>query len=204
MAITTLIFDLGNVVLTNDWHHKDIQFYRDLSKHFEISYDDIERGWGASWPEFRIGKITEQEFWNRFLETARAEKIDIEQAKKMWKRYQEPIENMLDLLKKLRIRYRLASLATISKEWLDFKRKKFGLDSYFDIIISSGHSGLAKPDPKIYKIIIQKLDAKPAECVFIDDQKINLLPAKEMGMTTILFTSQKDFEERLRDLSIEF
>lgn len=82
MKITTIIFDLGNVVLTNDWHYDCPEKFQAYSDHFGITYDDMEKGWNAFWPQFCIGKITEDKFWRGFLETAGTKKIDIEQAKK--------------------------------------------------------------------------------------------------------------------------
>lgn len=203
MAVTTIIFDLGNVVLTNDWHcdcpGKDTEY----SEYFSISPPDMERGWEAFWPKFSVGKITEDEFWRGFLGTAGAKIIDVEHAKRLWRKYQRPIANMLNLLARLKQRYRLAALTTISKEWLDYKRGKYGLDDYFDIIVSSGYSGLAKPDPKIYDLLIQKLGVNPEDCLFIDDSEGHLPPAEKIGMETILFTKQENLEKELRKLGLE-
>ncbi|MBS1266388.1 MAG: Pyrophosphatase PpaX [Candidatus Woesearchaeota archaeon] len=110
---------------------------------------------------------------------------------------------MLDLLRKLS-NYRLAALTTISKEWLEFKKKKFGLDKYFELIVSSGQTKTKKPDPRIYEILLNKLNATAKECVFIDNNKELLLPAQELGMKTIHFTGQKECENKLRDFGIKF
>jgi len=204
MSITTLIFDLGNVILTNDWHYNCPEKFKEYSDFFGLSYDDMERGWNAYWPQFNIGKITEDEFWKGFLQTAGAEKIDIKQAQKFWRKHQRPIKDMLNLLKKLKKHYRETALTTISKEWLDYKKEKYALDAYFEMIVSSGYSGLAKPRSQIYELIIQKLNVKPEECLFIDDAEENLLPAQQLGMKTIHFIGQKNLEEKLRELKIVF
>lgn len=204
MTITTIIFDLGNVVLTNDWHYKCPEKFREYSNYFNISYDDMERGWNAYWPEFSIGKINEDKFWNGFLKTAGAKIINVEYAMNLWRRHQRPIENMLDLLKELKKHYTLAALATISKEWLDYKKEKYKLNEYFKLIISSGYSGISKPNPKIYNLIIKKLKIKANECLFIDDAQICLPPAEKMGMKTILFKGQKDLERKLKKLGLKF
>jgi len=204
MTITTLIFDLGNVVLTNDWHYNCPKKFQAYSDYFGITYDDMERGWNAFWPQFCTGKITEDEFWNGFLKTAGTKKIDIMQAKKLWREYQKPIENMLYLLGRLKQHYRLAALATISREWLDYKREKHNLDSYFEVTVSSGYSGLAKPDPNIYRMVLEKLNVKPEECLFIDDSRRTLPPAEKLGMKTMLFSGQSDLEKNLKELGIKY
>ncbi len=204
MTITTLIFDLGNVVLTNDWHYDCPEKFQAYSDYFDITYDDMERGWDAYWPGFCTGKITEDEFWEGFLKTAGAKKVDIARAKMLWRDYQEPIEDMPGLLRNLKQHYKMAALTTISKEWLDYKREKYGLDSLFDLIVSSGYSGLLKPDPRIYAMVLEKLDVKPEECLFTDDSQEAVLTAEEMGMRTFLFSGQSGFERNLEKLGIKY
>jgi FMN phosphatase YigB (HAD superfamily) len=121
IEITHIVFDLGNVVLTNDWHYESPKKFEEYQSYFDISSDDMERGWDAFWPQFSLGRITEEEFWTGFLQTAGVKNIDVEYAKKLWRKYQTPIEGMLVLLEKLKKHYTLAALTTISKEWLDYK-----------------------------------------------------------------------------------
>ncbi|MFH0837159.1 MAG: HAD-IA family hydrolase [Candidatus Aenigmatarchaeota archaeon] len=151
-----------------------------------------------------MGKISEDDFWTIFLEKAGASKIYIEQAKKIWRKYQNPMENMPDLLVKLKKNYQLVALTTISKEWLDYKKKKFSLDSYFETIVSSGYSGLSKPDPRIFKLILKKIDKKSEECLFIDNDQRHIASAKTLGIKTILFTGQSALEKQLKKLGIKF
>ncbi len=204
MKITTLIFDLGNVVLTNDWHYDCPEKFQAYSDYFCITHEDMERGWDAFYPSYRMGLITEDEFWKGFLEVAGATKIDIEEAKKLWRKYQKPIENMLDLLRLLKQYYRLAALTTIGREWLDYKKAAFNLDSYFQAIISSGYTGLAKPNPQVYKLVMEELNVQSGECLFIDDTPKTLPPAEELGMKVILFSGQADFERKLKNMDIRY
>lgn len=55
----------------------------------------------------------------------------------------------------------------------------------FDHIIESAKIGLRKPDPLIYRMMIEALEVDPKNCVYLDDLGVNLKPAREMGMTTI-------------------
>jgi putative hydrolase of the HAD superfamily len=55
----------------------------------------------------------------------------------------------------------------------------------FDHIIESAKIGLRKPDPKIYRMMVDALAVDPKHCVYLDDLGVNLKPAREMGMTTI-------------------
>ncbi|KAL8995023.1 MAG: hypothetical protein Q9169_005171 [Polycauliona sp. 2 TL-2023] len=65
----------------------------------------------------------------------------------------------------------------------------------FDVFVASSDVGLRKPDPKIYKLAVEKLDkldkdnggsgVKLDDCVYLDDIGENLKTAKGLGMKTI-------------------
>ncbi|MEH2480242.1 putative hydrolase of the HAD superfamily [Nitrobacteraceae bacterium AZCC 2146] len=61
----------------------------------------------------------------------------------------------------------------------------------FDHVIESAKIGLRKPDPRIYRMMLEALSVDPRNCVYLDDLGVNLKPAREMGMTTIKVTSAK-------------
>ncbi|TKW73746.1 MAG: HAD family hydrolase [Bradyrhizobium icense] len=67
----------------------------------------------------------------------------------------------------------------------------------FDHVIESAKIGLRKPDPRIYKMMLETLKVDPAKCVYLDDLGVNLKPAREMGMTTIKVTSAAQALEEL-------
>jgi putative hydrolase of the HAD superfamily len=68
----------------------------------------------------------------------------------------------------------------------------------FDVIVESALVGLRKPDPRIYELVLGRLDVKAHAAVFLDDLGINLKPAREMGMTTIKVT---DTDRALSELA---
>ena len=55
----------------------------------------------------------------------------------------------------------------------------------FDHVIESAKIGLRKPNPRIYRMMVDALGVDPTACVYLDDLGVNLKPAREMGMTTI-------------------
>src|SRR6201994_1099068 len=59
----------------------------------------------------------------------------------------------------------------------------------FDHVIESAKIGLRKPDPRIYRMMIDALKVDPNNCVYLDDLGVNLKPARDMGMTTIKVVS---------------
>src|SRR6202140_5856560 len=59
----------------------------------------------------------------------------------------------------------------------------------FDHVIESAKIGLRKPDPRIYRMMVDALGVEAKNCVYLDDLGVNLKPAREIGMTTIKVVS---------------
>lgn len=55
----------------------------------------------------------------------------------------------------------------------------------FGHVIESSKIGIRKPDPRIYRMMVEALAVDPHRCIYLDDLGINLKPARDMGMTTI-------------------
>lgn len=53
-------------------------------------------------------------------------------------------------------------------------------------VVVSGELGIRKPDVAIYRLAAEKVGREPAHCLFVDDVEVNLVPARKLGMTTIL------------------
>lgn len=60
------------------------------------------------------------------------------------------------------------------------------MTKYFDYIVISSELGILKPDPRMYMTALKKLNLKPEECVFLDDNISNCIGAKKLGITPIL------------------
>ncbi len=64
--------------------------------------------------------------------------------------------------------------------------EKMGLAPYFDRVISSAEEGVAKPDPAIFQIALERAGCCPEEAVMTGDRLDNdIAPAKRLGMKTI-------------------
>ncbi|CCE07465.1 putative hydrolase (Epoxide hydrolase N-terminal domain-like phosphatase) [Bradyrhizobium sp. STM 3843] len=59
----------------------------------------------------------------------------------------------------------------------------------FDHVIESAKIGLRKPDPRIYRMMVEALGVDAKACVYLDDLGVNLKPARELGMATIKVVS---------------
>jgi putative hydrolase of the HAD superfamily len=66
--------------------------------------------------------------------------------------------------------------------------------------VISSEIGINKPDPEIYKYALKVSGSLANESIFVDDLENNLIPAKDLGIETILYTNPenliKDLKER--------
>ena len=77
-----------------------------------------------------------------------------------------------------------------------------GFYELFDYIFLSNEIGLIKPELDKYKYVLNELEAKPKNCVFIDDKLRNLIPAHKLGIIVIKFESFDKFNNQLNELGI--
>ena len=57
---------------------------------------------------------------------------------------------------------------------------------------------MVKPDPRIYQLILERLEVQPAEALFVDDYPRNIDAALALGMAAVRFTSTKVLKSDLR------
>lgn len=200
--IKRILFDLGEVVFTNDWHYECPEKFAEYTEYFGITYDQMEAGWVTCWPQYEIGKITEDEFWTLFLTNAGSKKIDIGHAKDLWKKYFGEKPGMLDLLEKLKDKHKLVVFSSTGKEWMEYKKQKYHLDRYFVDYITSCGAGLSKKDPALYQYVINHLGLKPEEILIIDDNQNVVEQAQKAGMNTILFMDAEQLETELGKMQL--
>ncbi|XP_060997899.1 acyl-CoA dehydrogenase family member 10-like [Dama dama] len=55
----------------------------------------------------------------------------------------------------------------------------------FDVVVESCLEGVCKPDPRMYKLCLERLSGQPSESIFLDDLGPNLKAAASLGIHTI-------------------
>lgn len=69
-------------------------------------------------------------------------------------------------------------------------------------ILVSGEVGLAKPDPAIYELLVERYGLDPARTVFTDDSPANVRAAAETGLVALHFTDAARLRTELRELGL--
>ncbi len=73
----------------------------------------------------------------------------------------------------------------VSNSWGESRYDADLLRELFDGVVISATVGIRKPAPEIYELSARALHLQPKECVFVDDLRGNLKPARALGMTTV-------------------
>lgn len=72
------------------------------------------------------------------------------------------------------------------------------LDTLFGVTVVSGAEKLIKPDPAIYRCLLDRAGLTAAECLFIDDSEKNVVGARAVGMQAHHFTGPDTLETDLK------
>jgi beta-phosphoglucomutase len=91
------------------------------------------------------------------------------------------IEDLLNFLKKENIRFALGSASKNARLIL----QNLNLLDLFDAIVDGNDVSTAKPDPEVFLIAAEKLDADPADCIVVEDALAGIQAARTAGMTTV-------------------
>jgi len=93
-------------------------------------------------------------------------------------------EDVAPWLKRWKSQYSLGMLSDAMPSLVRFM-DQWGLLSLFDATVISTQVGAIKPDPKMYDAILQRLNADPSDCLFVDDRAVNLEGAIAAGMKAV-------------------
>ena len=199
--ITTIIFDIGNVLAGFTW-----------KEHFEsFGYDDamVERLAKATvmspmWNENDRGVMKVEELLQAFVELDPEIEQDIlkvlENVKTMVIRNDYAIPWIQDLKSK---GYRVLYLSNFSEKAEKDCAHALDFIPYMDGGILSYQEKVIKPMPEIYELLIERYGLVPEECVFLDDTKANLSGAEKFGIHTIHFQNQAQAIDELRKMGVD-
>jgi epoxide hydrolase-like predicted phosphatase len=109
-------------------------------------------------------------------------------------------QKLLDYAKSLKPNIKIGLL---SNAWVDSRKRLgrlFNFIDAFDAVIFSSEVETRKPDKEIYQIMLEKLEVKPQEAIFIDDFPENVKGASALGINAILFKDTQDIIHRINSL----
>lgn len=202
MAISGLIFDYGGVL----WDMR-FEFTRVLEREHGLRERVIaETLYGTeTWRRLEVG-VGDREQWLAEAHTL----LEAEAGRELpplhrhWREQQRLIVQNIELIERLRPRYRTAVLSNADNTLMRRLTQVHRIHHLFDDIICSADVGMAKPERRIYALAAQRLGLPAEECVFIDDLEANVNAARDAGMHGVCFRIDlgHSLEAQLADLGV--
>lgn len=196
--INTIIFDVGEVYLTGL-----LEVERRLGELLGVDAETVhEKIRGKDLEALFHGKIKEETYLNRVIRK-NGWKINPQTLKRITQENLAEIKGTREIIERLKKEgFRIGLMAVHSREWTDFCRDKSRHRKLFNSRSYSFEVGVTNSSRKEYKIILEKLNAEPQDCLFIDDNLRDLESAGAVGIGTVLFTTPKHLEEDLINMSL--
>ena len=110
--------------------------------------------------------------------------------------------DVVGLIGRLSKHYKIAVLTNVSRSRHMVKMEHYLEKVKYDAIFASCYLKMHKPDSRIYRFVLKKMNANPGETLFIDNLKRNTDGAKRLGINVIQFIGYGDLVNRLRKLGI--
>lgn len=198
---TVIIFDFGDVLVEWKFHNlyrkvfsndAEVELFlettglREMNRRFDAGYP-FEKGiaeLSAAHPEYahELGL-----FNTRWIE-AKGKQND----------------EVIALMRELKQQgYPLYGLSNWAREKFDTVKNTLVFLPLLEDYLISGDARVAKPDERIYRMLLDRIGRLAGECIFIDDSAENINAAQELGFKTIQFQSAQQLRLALRLAGVE-
>lgn len=201
MSIRNIIFDLGGVLI--DWNPRYV--YRSIFDTEEEVEWFLNTICTMDWNEQQDqGRSLEE--GTRILQEEYPKWRD--QIAAYYGRWAEmlggPIEENVKLIRKLKEenQYNLFALTNWSAETFPIAEERYDFLQLFQGIVVSGKEKVIKPESEIYHLLLNRYGLQAKECLFIDDNKRNILAALKQGIKSIHYNQPTDLSIGLKELDI--
>jgi putative hydrolase of the HAD superfamily len=197
--IQAVIFDFGNVICAFD---NDV-FLRNLLCHTDRRFGDLKKAiYASDLPaRYETGRISSEDF---FREAARRGNLSVsrEDFFKAFTGIFTPIPSTFRLIRELKKRYKIGLLSNTNEWHYEHYFKQVEIFPLFDSVTLSFEVKEMKPGEGIYLDAVGKLQARPEECVYIDDIEAYAEGARRLGLQGIRYVSHGALLESLNAVGV--
>ncbi|NJQ17152.1 HAD family phosphatase [Streptomyces bohaiensis] len=183
--VRAVVFDIGGVLeftpalgVTDKWERR-----------LGLPSGELNRLAGDVWRGGSVGTFTEDG-----VHRALGERLGIDQVivaslmNDVWTEYLGTLNTELcSYARALRPRYRTGILSNSLVGCREREQSRYGFEQLVDDLVYSHEVGIAKPDPRIYRLSCERLGVSPEETVFVDDNPACVEAAGALGFHTVHF-----------------
>ena len=193
--IRNIIFDFGGVLV--DWNPRYVfvPWFGDAAKAEWFLTKICPYSWNAQVDSGRTtAEITEERValfpeWEKEIRMYYDRWIEM---------VGDAIPGMEDYVRELKASgFGIYGLTNWSKELFPLVRERFPVFRLMDGMVVSGEERIIKPDPELYRILLDRYGLKGEECVFIDDNPVNAAGGESLGIRGIVFQDKEQLRTKL-------
>jgi putative hydrolase of the HAD superfamily len=200
--ISTILWDVGGVLLTNGWDHVERAAVLEQFALDSVPFEQRHQLANDAWER---GLMTGEQY---LLQTVFYEPRPFTPAAFLQAMKDRSVllpRGAMRILQELAAseEVELAMLNNEARELNDYRIDHFELGRYFDVFLSSCYLGLLKPDPKFFELALDVLQRDPEEVVFIDDRPGNCEAAQALGIHAIRYQDEAQCLQALERLGLD-
>lgn len=198
--IKAICFDLDGVYFLNGKSNfikslVNLGVSEDEAKRVFLKSDEMNK-------QYKLGKITDEEFWNWALREWHLD-LTVQEVIDLLIGGYETNKSAVEYVKKVRnAGYKTVICSNNFPARIDGLQKRFGFLDDFDVSVFSYEVGVDKPNKEIFQTLIEQSGLKADEIVYSDDDASKMDGAKELGINTFLYTNLDAFIKHLENLGV--
>jgi len=202
VSIKAVAFDYGGVVS----FFQDEEAQKDLAKLAGIDVSLMRRIYWDNRPVYDRGLVDGKEYFRNILAGVGViacpellEKL-VERDMESWSHVNPKTEQLMKDLKASG--FKVAVLSNMIQDFLDRIKDTLPVLTLPDVAVYSCEVDTVKPEEKIYRLLLSRLDCKAQELVFFDDREVNVEAARALGIHAFLWKGPQAARSDMEALGI--
>lgn len=197
-TIKAVVFDMGGVLLRSENYAPRIALAKKYGLTLKQLEDLVFNSESAALAT--VGKLTDLEHWAQVCNSLNVPYEDRGIFEEDFWKGDRLDKELIDFLDSLRPGIKTGLLSNAWVGTREILKNRHACRDVFDVSIFSYEVGLAKPDPEIYRLILEYLKVDSCETIFLDDNQENVESANVLGFHAILFTDREQALKEIRAL----
>ncbi len=194
--IKLIIFDIGDVLI----NFNDDEYINYISKKLHINAKDFTNCLNPLVVKMEYGAASLKQ-----TEDALAKRFNTSDGSLEWIQSYRKIAKLnrqvFNLINSLSKRYKVVLLSNVGRaRYIEGLQLIKGVK--VDRVFASCYIKMRKPEARIYRYALKKMDTAPSEAVFIDNMEENVIGARKVGIKAIKFVGYEQLVKDLRKLKI--
>jgi epoxide hydrolase-like predicted phosphatase len=198
--IKAMIFDFGSVLVQMG----DEAPRWALAEQLGVSLKDLYRLIFDSETAARamVGELTIDQHWQAVVAALGVPPDELPAVKAQFWEADWVNQELVEYIRRLRPDYKVGLLSNAWDDLRQVMQERFHFNGLFDDLVISAEVGLAKPDPRIFHLAVERLGVKPSEALFVDDVLANVEAARGVGLQAIHYRDNPQLFNDIKTLNV--